>query len=195
MAACVNKYDYSIKPLTQGVEEKMKNLFVLAIAVGFLFGCASVSPPPSASAPEIQRLENKFFEAAITPMRAWTGSGCYDSLELTVTNKTNMNLEVIWDQTLFISDGRTNGTFWFEGLMYKEKNTPQQPDIIPAEQRIVKVIFPNNLMYFTGHFGIDGRFIPETRHGCLPAGAVGVFVTVKAGEQQIGDRLTVTIGK
>lgn len=171
----------------------MKNLFLLSIAVGFLFACASTSPSVSPSAPDIQRIENKFFVAAITPTTAWTGSGCYDSLELTITNKTDKNLEVIWDQILFISDGRTNGSFWFEGLMYKDTNTRQQLDIIPAEQRIAKIIFPKNLMYFTGHFGRDGNFLPERRHSCLPAGMVGAFLTVRVNEQQIGEQLSLTI--
>jgi hypothetical protein len=177
------------------MEKKMKNLFLLSITASFLFGCAGASPSTSHTVPEIERIENKFFVAAITPTRARTGSNCYDSLQLTITNKTDKNLELIWDQTFFISNERTNGSFWFEGVMYKDKNTPKQVDIVLAQQKFAKVIYPNNLTYLTGRIGMGGNFVPERRHGCLPAGVIGAFVTVRVDEQQIGEKLSFTIGE
>ena len=142
----------------------MKKIAVI-LAVLLFTGCGIATSRVMKSVPEIAHVGNEFFTAEITPMQGLYG---YDSFALDIQGKTDSNIEIDWNKTLFISNGHTNGSFMFEGIVYKDRNNPKTPDIIFGKSRFVKRIWPNNLVYRE-----------------LPAGDTGVYLTVRtpAGEK------------
>jgi hypothetical protein len=133
--------------------------------------------------PTIQTSSNDFFTAKISPL---CPNGCQAFL-LTIENKTDKDLELDWNKTLYISNGRTSGGFMFEGVVYKDRNNPKPPDIIFAKSRFLKTIWPNNLVHFSsGKYG-------GWRNEDMPTGENGVYLTVKIGDQEIKEKITINI--
>jgi len=70
---------------------------------------------------------------------------------LTIRNKTNKNIELNWNKTLYITGGQTSGGFMFEGVVYAERNNPKPADLIFGNSTFTKEISPSNLVdYETG---------------------------------------------
>lgn len=90
-------------------------------------------------------------------MRAVCGDNGCDRLALVIRNKTNSNLEVNWNKTLFITNGQTSGGFIFEGVVYKDRNNQKAPDIVFANGSMTKTIWPNNLGIFVVDNTADGQ--------------------------------------
>jgi len=152
----------------------MKKIAVI-LAVLLFTGCGIAMK--MRSVPEIAHVGNEFFTAEITPMQGLFG---YDSFALDIQGKTDSNIEIDWNKTLFISNGQTSGSFMFEGIVYKDRNNPKTPDIIFGKSRFVKRIWPNNLVDYN-----SGKYNSGWVNRRLPSGDTGVYLTVKtpAGEK------------
>lgn len=75
----------------------------------------------------------------------------------------------------------------FEGVVYKDRNNPKPPDIIFAKSTFSKTIWPNNLVYFSsGKYG-------GWRNEDMPTGENGIYLTVKVGDQEIKEKITINI--
>lgn len=132
----------------------MRTIKLLCIVFIFslLFGCAGLdSRPPWKSTPNQAIADTSIFRATITP--ACTGYGC-SGFVLSIKNKTDKNLELDWNKTLYVSGGQTSGGFMFEGVVYKDRNNPKTPDVIFGNSSLIKAIWPNNLVNFrSGKYG------------------------------------------
>jgi hypothetical protein len=145
----------------------------------------------------INSVENEYFKATILPAGQKEGSylykeecNCYlknpySAFLLRVENKTLKDLELDWNKTLFIENGKTNGGFMFEGIVYKDRNNPKPPDIIFGNSIFEKVIFPNNLVFFLS----DMR--PRWGHTPFHLGENGVYLTIKVDGREINQKLSV----
>lgn len=155
------------------------------IAALLLAGCAELLglPPPQqwASQPERVTVQNDTFLATLEP-------GCLEfgckAFALTLTNKTDKNLEVDWNKTLFITGGQTSGGFMFEGVVYRDRNNPKPPDIVFAKSTLAKVLWPNNLVDFS-----SGRY-GGWNHQSMPRGENGVYLTVIVDGKEVHEKLT-----
>lgn len=108
---------------------------------------------------------------------------------LTIENKTDKDLELDWNRTLFLDNGSTRGGFMFEGIVYRDRNGPKPPDMIFAKSRFSKEIWPNNLVEFrSGRYG-------GWEHENLPLGNVGAYLTLRQGQNELRDRLTVNLAR
>jgi hypothetical protein len=152
--------------------------------MAFLAGCALALTWKSN--PETQKITNDSYEVLLSPTRVWTEWNCYDSFALGISNKTDKNIEVVWDKTLFICNGTTLGGFMFEGVVYKDRNNPKPNDIVFPKQKFIKTIFPNTFVGL-GQYGWT--------HKCFPAGEVGAYVVMKANGQEVSEKVTVVIQK
>lgn len=133
--------------------------------------------------PTMQISTNDFFVAKISPL---CPNGC-KAFSLTIENKTDKDMELDWNKTLYISNGKTSGGFMFEGVVYKDRNNPKPPDIIFAKSTFSKTIWPNNLVYFSsGKYG-------KWRNEDMPTGENGVYLTVKVGSQEIKEKITINL--
>jgi len=168
-------------------------IFVLCI---LNLGCTTVPyqtatttsrPVKYSCASNIETCSNEFYDAYITPMfsRKYWGAEGYVGFELTVENKRDEDLELDWNRTLFIQDGRTNGGFMFEGVVYRERNNPKPPDIISPGERISKQILPSNLVYFSR--GSSGGW----RHKFMGTGACGISLSIKVNGREIREKMLI----
>jgi hypothetical protein len=153
-----------------------------ATALLILAGCAPrtlwVGEPPTAS------IDNEYFNANLSP--TCKSSGC-DSFYLSIHSKTNKNIEVNWNKTLFISRGQTSGGFMFEGVVYKDRNNPKPPDIVFGKSRFAKSIWPNNLVHFS-----SGRY-GGWENSPMPPGENGIYLSVIVDGKEINERLTMRL--
>ena len=154
----------------------------LAIGIVFLLGLFAIvgSGEYYRSTPRTQTVENNYFAASISPL-------CSDSCKsfsLTIRNKTDKDIEVDWNKTLYISNGQTTGGFMFEGVVYKDRNNPKSPDMIFANGTFSKTIWPNNLVSFSGS---------SWYHEEMSIGDDGVYLVVKVADKEIKEKLIVNI--
>lgn len=170
---------------------------MLVCCIAFLVGC----PHRHAYVPEPEekwsydsisnKIDNKDLTISITP-EYWSsyrrGYG-WHSFNLSVTNKTNRNIEIVWDKTLFISKGSTNGRFMFDGVVYKERNNPRPNDIVFGNTTFNRLILPNNLVEFLGASSI-GWF-----HNIIQPGENGIYITLKVDEKEVAETVLVNIRK
>jgi len=167
---------------------------IMAVLVTGLLSIIASGGPKYAwrSDPFDKIVTNEFFEAKIRPECGYDynieASSCKGFL-LTIENKTDKDLELIWDKTLYIDNGQTSGGFMYEGIIYKDRNNPKPPDIIFAKNTFTRSIYPNNLIRFQ-----SGRFA-KWLHDSMSSGAQGVYLTVKLGNNEIREKLILNLYK
>jgi len=141
------------------------------------------------SEPQVRKVRNEIFDAELKPAGIKSGdTQVYKAFLLFLRNKTDKELEIIWDKTLFIYNGQMNGGFMFEGIIHEDREKPKPPDIVPPKGTFLNKIWPNSLVFF---------YVPEKRayyegawiHRELNPGQNGVSLTVKSGEREINEKI------
>jgi hypothetical protein len=130
------------------------------------FGCGPQYKFIQKSQPDPGLISNQFFDIALKPI---SGYMCFHAFELSIRNKTDSNIELDWNKTLFIVDDQTNGTFMFEGVAYKDRSLPKPPNIIFSKTTFQKTIIPSNLTYF----GSSGWSFHD-----MKTGKYGIYLTI-----------------
>lgn len=138
------------------------------------------------SVPAQAQVSNDYFDADITPV--CNSEGC-QAFRLRLLNKTDRNIEVNWNKTLYIAASQTSGGFMFEGLMYMDRNNPKLPDIVFAHSLLSKTIWPSNLVYFYDYVRGGGQW----SHHSMGAGENGVYLSVTVDGKEITERLTLDL--
>jgi hypothetical protein len=168
----------------------IKTLFLsglAAVALVSLVGCATSPPVQWKSEPETATVENEQFIAQIKPV--WQYGTCRGFV-LTIVNKTDKNIEVNWNKTLYISGGQTSGGFMFEGVVYKDRNNQKPPDVVFAKGTFTKTIWPNNLVSFSaGSAYVYGGWLNEA----MPAGENGAYLSLSIDGKEVSERLVVLL--
>jgi hypothetical protein len=162
----------------------MRGLFPSVIAgLAFTTGCAS--PPEWKIDPDIATVDNELLTASIQPIcHGW--AGC-DSFLLRIVNKTDKDIEVNWNKTLYIRNGQTSGGFMFEGVMYADRNNNKPPDVVFKQSSFTKVILPSNLV--TLDTGKGGGW----RNIAMSNGSHGLYLTVVVSGKEISQRVELSI--
>jgi hypothetical protein len=147
-------------------------------------GCASSRVWKSA--PEKAVVENSSFSAELVPNCAGQQGvflefdGCM-SFELSIKNKTNGNIELDWNKSLYVEGGQTSGGFMYDGIIYADRNKPKQSDVIFAGGSFTKTIWPNKLVFI---------FSDKWDHLKMPAGENGIYLTIAVDGKNINEKLT-----
>lgn len=150
-------------------------------------GCAT--DPIWKSTPAKTQVENSLFIAELTPVCPGGYYGC-NSFEIAIKNKTNSNIELDWNKTLYVANGQTSGGFMLEGTVYAERNNPKQPDIIFSGGSFKKRIWPNqNVRYVSPDQSVD----PGWRNDRMGEGEHGIYLSVSIGGKVINEKLTTQI--
>lgn len=166
---------------------KSKSIILFLFIAFFMTGC--VTPGPKYTwkiEPYKQSVENEYFSASISPTafdNIWDG---YTAFDLTIKNKTSEDIELDWNKTMYIENGQTQGGFMFEGVVYKDRNSPKQPNIIFAGTEFRKTIWPNNLVDF-----LYGRW----RNYSFPSGQNGVYLIIKVKDKEVKEKILLDMSK
>ena len=166
-------------------------MIMVVFVTGLLSIIASGGPKYTwRSDPFVRNVTNEFFDASIRPECGYDynieESSCKGFM-ITITNKTDKDLELIWDKTYYMDNGRTSGRFMFEGIVYSERNNPKPPDMIFAKNTFTQTIYPNNLVHFQG-----GKFA-KWLHDSMSSGEQGVYLTVKVGNNELHEKLVLNL--
>lgn len=157
---------------------------ILTIGMGLLSILASGGPRYAVRPDSSETMvANDRFVARLIP----TCNGGCNAFTLTIENKSNKDMEVDWNKTLYIAQGSTSGGFMFEGIVYAQRNAPKPPDIVFKKATFRKTIYPTNLVAFS-----SGRY-GGWRHEEMPQGLNGVYLTVRIGSEEINEKLTTNL--
>jgi len=111
---------------------------------------------------------------------------------LTVTNRTDKNLEIDWNKTRYVYNGSSRGVFVFKGIKPEDiKNLTIPSDIIPARSTLSKEISPYKLIARAPvrESGSERGIYP----GLLPKGENGIRLLVRQNGKEIAEKMTVNI--
>ncbi len=129
-----------------------------------------------------------------SPIKQAAKNGCFDTridpaydqnkiigFDIKVKNNCKEDVQIIWDKTLFVYNGKTLGNFIFRNEDYKSCGKKRSAETIKGGAVISRRIFPMELTDF------DHPFTP------LREGKNGVYVTVKKGLRGYHETLSLNI--
>jgi hypothetical protein len=168
---------------------KMVFIFLFGFLLTLSTGCAPTLI--SISTPEIQTVENSYYSAQFEPLSE--GKNFFDVFRLSITNKTSNDLQIDWNKTRYLYNGRDLGIFVFKGIQPKDiKNLTIPPDIIPAGHSFSKVITPLKLLAREPISGKSNQ-AGKITSGPIPNGKNGIFLFIRQNNSQVKENLTVNI--
>ncbi|MDR1660433.1 MAG: hypothetical protein LBR94_08890 [Desulfovibrio sp.] len=132
--------------------------------------------------------EDKEIKLTIAPV--FVEVGFINAFNMSIENKTNNDISIDWKNVYFIENGRPNGGFMFEGVMYAKRNEPQQPFLVFAKSSNNIKIYPVNYVAFSsGIRGISARW-----HNLrMENGEFGVYASLKIGKMEKKIRVSMVI--
>lgn len=162
--------------------------------IPLLFVCLMASACASAhrsyvSEPAAAVFSNESFDASLKPIMRDGRSGSAThvrSFKLTIVNKTDKPIELVWDKTSYLQGDARRGGFIYHGIPYKDKDLPMLPSVIPPWSVFSKSIFPSVLIQYTGPYS-DWKLLD------MKPGKHGAMVTIRSGERETCAKLAVTI--
>jgi hypothetical protein len=155
----------------------------IVISIIVLFLCCGCRPWNIKNTPSFQVVDNGFYSIQLLPSgRANHG---FTSFDLTIENKKDSDIDLVWDKTYFIYNGQTNGGFMFEGIVFKDRNNPKSNDVIFAKNKFQKTIWPNNLVSFDTTIG--------WYHYPMNMGDNGIYITLIVNGKEIREKLLINM--
>jgi phospholipid-binding lipoprotein MlaA len=145
------------------------------------------------SEPEVQRLSNDYFTAELEP-RLKEGQNFFATFRFVLTNKTNKEMSIDWENTFYLLEGRKNGLFLWEGVTWDSlKETRSQPLVrVGPGETFSEIIFP---AAFVGRASAATPGGVEYTIGALPEGENGISLVVRQDGEVISEKMIVTISK
>jgi hypothetical protein len=145
------------------------------------------------SHPEIQSSGNAYYDIQFEPLKK--DNNFFEFFLLTVSNKSDKDLEIDWNRTRYIYNGKLYGGFAFEGIRPEDiKNSTIPSTVIFKGSRFSKEIAPIKLIAFVPL--IDKRLGPDhsgISPGPLPAGENGIFLVVRQNGKEVREKIALNI--
>ncbi|MGD8519609.1 MAG: hypothetical protein PVF56_00585 [Desulfobacterales bacterium] len=173
------------------------------IFIGFIFafaGCAGVQV--YSSDPAIQKVGNDYFEIEFEPELA-AGYHFFNGFRFVVTNKTDKDLKIAWEETYYLFNERRYGRFvgdmilTEEGLDFEKYKELSRGLVvtIPAGQTKSQLLYPLKLIARQPMVDPYGRQ-PKSRGGAyspgpIPAGKSGIEFVVRQNGKEKREKLNV----
>ncbi len=165
----------------------------ITILLFVLTGCTPMPMKTWTSSPEIQTTGNQYYTVELEPVK--NDHAFFEMFRLTVENKTDNNLEIDWNNTRYIFNGRARGIFVFKGINPEDiKNLTIPADIVPPRAKFSKEIAPAKLVAFApirdrSDSAAKSGFSP----GVIPEGKNGIYLVIRTPEQEMRVNLTLNI--
>lgn len=168
---------------------KIVFILICIVTLTITAGCAPTLV--SISTPQIQTVENSYYTAQFEPLAE--GKNYFDGFRLKVINKTGKDLEIDWNKTRYIYNGRDIGVFVFKGIQPENiKNSTIPPDTIPGGQSFSKDISPLKLLAREPITG-KGAKAGKISFGPIPTGESGIFLFIRQNGNTIKEKIAVKI--
>ncbi len=169
----------------------MKIVFILMFGFSLTMATGCAPTLISISTPEIQTVENSYYTTQFEPLAE--GKNYFDGFRLKVVNKTRKDLEIDWNKTRYLYNGRDIGVFVFKGIKPENiKNSTIPPDTIPSGQSLTKDISPLKLVAREPLTG-KGAKAGKITSGPIPNGENGIFLFIRQNGNTIKEKMAVKI--
>jgi hypothetical protein len=165
----------------------MKSLTKIAaiVAAVMIVGCASTPRkplnPPTAS------INGKLVSGTLTAM-------CDDpdeckSFDLTLNNLTEDTLEIDWNRSYYLNNGRPDGGLYFNGIVITQRNNPRSPDVILPKSTFHRNLVPNK------HFSLSMFPLAHWTISEFEGDSHGTYITLRSGGKEEIVNVSVNINR
>jgi len=163
---------------------------IVVCSVFALAGCAEVEV--YTSNPRVQVVINEYFAAELEPQLK-PGQVFFSTFRFVLTNKTNKELQIDWENTYYLINDRRNGRFFWEGVTWDGLKEIKSKPFIPVApgDTFTSVIFPKNLVGRGSAMTTGGV---QYSQGVLPEGENGILIIVKQDGMVLREKMVLTIG-
>ena len=173
------------------MKDFVKIVFILICIVTLTMAAGCAPTLVSISTPQIQTVDNSHYTAHFEPLA--DGKNYFDSFRLKVMNKTRKDLEIDWNKTRYLYNGRDIGVFVFKGIQPENiKNSTIPPDTISEGQSFTKDITPLKLLAREPLTGKGAR-AGKITSGPIPTGESGIFLFIRQNGNTIKEKIAVKI--
>ena len=116
------------------------------------------------------------------------------TFRLVLTNKTKKELNLDWENTFYLLNGREKGRFLWEGVTWDGLKEMRGQPLLPiaAGDTLTAVIFPKHLLGRATGRAPGGV---QYTQGALPEGENGIGLVVRQNGKVIREKMVVTISK
>ncbi|MCT7466486.1 hypothetical protein N5T78_07850 [Aliarcobacter cryaerophilus] len=167
--------------------KKLLNIALISVFVLLIQGCGVISKS-YVYEQQINKGDNSSeYSISLTPVNASMRAG-YSGFILEINNNSKKEIEIDWNKTYFIDKGRTNGTFMFEGIVYKDRNNSKPSDIVFPEGIYSKLIYPNNYVVFNSAGGFS-----DWGHNGFGTGEFGIYLSLKIDNKEVKEKVIVKV--
>jgi hypothetical protein len=169
-------------------KQALLGVIVLCLAYA-LAGCAGVEVYNSK--PEVQRMSNEYFSAELEPQLK-PGQNFFTAFRFALTNKTNKELQMDWENTFYLLNGRSYGRFLWEGVTWDGLTEIRSKPFITVApgDTITRVIFPKKLV---GRASAMSKGGVQYTQGALPEGENGILLFVRQNGKVVREKMVVSI--
>ena len=154
-----------------------------------LSGCAPVQV--YSSSPSVGKKSNDYFRVELEP-QLQQGQSFFSSFRFVFTNKTKKDLNLDWENTYYLFNGRRSGRFLWKGVDWEALGNIKNQPFIPVSpgDTVTAVIFPKKLV---GRSKIGTATDLKYTRGPLPAGENGMLLVVKQNGRELREKIVVKI--
>jgi len=167
--------------------------FIGAVIISLLIFPACNQKRIWVSTPVQQTLNSQSYEAVLEPLKK--DADFFNWFRLTVVNKTGKDMEIDWNRTRYIHNGKDAGLFVFAGVVPDSvKNATIPGAVITAGSTFTRDIVPHKLIALTP---LREQTIDTEQNniiaGLIPAGENGIFLVILQDGKSARASVSVTI--
>ncbi|MCP4453893.1 MAG: hypothetical protein GY809_20725 [Planctomycetes bacterium] len=164
-------------------------LFVVFAWLG-MAGCAPQKA--SVSVPAVQGVVKASYEIQLEPVKK--GGTSFRFFLLTIVNKSEHNMQIDWHQSGYLYNGKQYGMLVSrDSVPGQVKDPDKRFEVIAARQTYKKDVAPMKLIAYATAREDTAMIDPVFSAGPIPVGKSGILLTLKQGEMQFVERITVDI--
>ncbi len=167
------------------------SIIVLAVLLTVLFGCAPVPVQRWHSEPSSQSASGQDLKVTIEPVKE--GNPYYSAFLLTIENKTGDNMQIDWNATRYLHQGKDLGVFIFKGVGAENIKGNIAPDNLAPGSTFTRLIFPLRTIAFLPGEQKTKQDQLGFMAGVLPAGENGILLVINHEGRPISQRLSVRL--
>ena len=170
-----------------------RKLLMIAVIFSILLFPACNQKRIWVSTPTHQTLNSQSYEVGLEPLKK--DADFFNWFRLTVVNKTGKDMEIDWNRTRYLHNGKDAGLFVFAGVVPESvKNATIPGAVITAGSTFTRDIAPHKLIAFTP---LREQTIDTEQNniiaGLIPAGENGIFLVILQDGKSARVRIAVNI--
>ena len=170
----------------------IKNRYWRLIVMFLIFtGCASTTTtvPEYTSNPATHTFQSDVLAGELKPQLA-PGKNYFDSFHYKFTNISNTDLQIDWQNTFYLHNGKKFGRWGMDDLTIEELQEKKKLPIVTVApgNSLSGLIFPLRLIARSTLAEKTGDD-PKISRGIIPEGESGMLLTVRQGGREIREEL------